>query len=140
MKLILLFLVLFSGSVSAVDLIVGGWSKHIGQQKYPHGPIKVTYNANHAMIGLGVKVGGYYLSAFNYKNSFYTNSTAISAQYKIGSLHYGITIASGYDKWGLSNVGHLSVSPSVSYKFKYGAVAAMGAAIALIFSVPIGDL
>ena len=114
MKIITLLLVLCSGSVGAVDLIVGGFSHHIGPQTYKDHGKSVTYNSKHNMKGLGLEYGDYYLSAINYTNSFYTESNAVSIQYKYKNVYIGVTVASGYDQWNLSNIGKLSASPSMT--------------------------
>lgn len=126
-------------NTQAIDLILGGLSHHIGQKRYPSkGGRKVRYNSQHRMKGLGFKYGEYYLSAINYTNSFYTESTAVSVQYKYKGFYIGATVASGYDRFGLSNAGKLSVSPSIQYKLKYGSIVLMGAAVAGVVSIPFG--
>ena len=126
-------------NTQAIDIILGGISHHIGQKRYPNKGRRVRYNSSHRMKGLGFKYNDYYLSAINYTNSFYTESTAVSVQYKYKykDIYIGGTVASGYDQWGLSNLGKLSVSPSIQYKLKYGSIVLMGAAVAGVVSIPI---
>lgn len=137
MRNILVVTLLFSLNANAIDIIAGGVSKHIGQQRYPDRGRRVRYNSNHRMKGIGFKYGNYYLSAINYKNSFYTESTAVSVQHEYKGFHLGVTVASGYDKWGLSNIGRITIYPSVKYSFKYGSIIMMGAAVAGVLSIPI---
>jgi len=124
-------------NTQAIDLILGGLSHHIGQKRYPDKGRRVRYNSNHRMRGVGFKYGDYYLSIINYTNSFYTESTAVSVQYKYNGFYIGGTVASGYDQWNLSNVGKLAAYPSIRYPFKYGSIVMMGAAVAVVLSIPI---
>jgi len=137
MRKLLLITMLFSMNAQAIDLILGGLSHHIGQKRYPDGGRRVRYNSNHRMKGVGFKYGEYYLSIINYTNSFYTESTAVSVQYEYKGLYIGGTVASGYDQWNLSNVGKLAAYPSIRYPLKYGSIVVMGAAVAVVFSIPI---
>ena len=137
MKKLLLVTMLFSMNTQAIDIILGGISHHIGQKRYPDKGRRIRYNSNHRMKGLGFKYGDYYLSAINYTNSFYTESTAVSVQYEYKGFHIGGTVASGYDQWRLSNVGKLAIFPSLRYSFKYGSIIMMGAAVAGVLSIPI---
>lgn len=136
MRNILVITMLFSMNTQAIDLILGGVSKHIGQKRYREKGRRVRYNSSHRMKGIGLEYGDYYLSAINYTNSFYTESTALSVQYKLGGFYVGGTVASGYDEWNLSNLGDLTAYPSIRYPFKYGSIIMMGAAIAGIVSIP----
>lgn len=137
MRNILLVALLFSMNTQAIDLILGGLSHHIGQKRYPDKGRRVKYNSQHRMKGIGFKYGEYYISAINYTNSFYTESTAVSVQYEYKGLYIGGTVANGYDQWNLSNLGKLTAYPSIRYPFKYGSIVMMGAAVAGIISIPI---
>ena len=137
MRNLLVLTMLFSMNTQAIDLILGGISHHIGQKRYPDKGRRVRYNSSHKMKGIGFQYGDYYLSAIKYTNSFYTESTAVSAQYEYKGLYIGGTIASGYDKHELSNMGRLAVYPSIRYPFKYGSIIMMGAAVAGVLSIPI---
>lgn len=124
-------------NAQAIDLILGGLSHHIGQKRYPDKGRRVRYNSNHRMRGLGFKYGEYYISAINYTNSFYTESTAVSVQYEYNGFYIGGTVANGYDQWNLSNLGKLAVYPSIRYPLKYGSIVMMGTAVVGIISIPI---
>ncbi len=137
MKKLILIALLFSMNTQAIDLILGGLSHHIGQKRYPDKGRSVRYNSSHRMRGLGFKYGEYYISAINYTNSFYTESTAVSVQYEYKGFYIGGTVANGYDKWNLSNIGKLAAYPSIRYPFKYGSIIMMGTAVVGIISIPL---
>jgi len=134
---ILLITLLFSMNTQAIDLILGGLSHHIGQKRYPDRGRRVRYNSNHKMRGIGFKYGDYYLSMINFNNSFYMDSVAASIGYKVGGLYIGATLATEYDKAGISNIGDLLLMPSLKYDYGYFTILTMGNAVIGSFTIPI---
>lgn len=133
MKAVILLLVLFSVPVSALELIVGGFSKHIGQSTYDYKGGKKKYNSTHENIGLGLTFSRHYLSLSKYKNSFYAKSNAISYGYHYKGLYVGATASTGYKKFHAANFGGLLIAPSIKYDLGYLSITSFGNAIALSF-------
>lgn len=118
MRYIAFMLMLFAPVCNSLDIVFGGISKHIGPQKYRSKGSRKRFNGKHNLIAIGVDYAGYSYSVAKFKNSYYIDSYAVSVLKRFKQIRYGLTIATGYDKFNKNDYQKYQPAITVRYDYK----------------------
>lgn len=133
-RLIFIACLLLSFSASSLELILGGFSKHIGAKTYTTSKTTTGHrklNNKHNLLALGHAYGKITYGISTFKNSYYTRSNSISCLYKLGRVSTGLAISTGYND---INRKYLKYQPSIVIKYDYKNVTFMSLGNALSVS------
>lgn len=134
-RLIFISCLLLSFNASSLELVLGGFSKHIGPQKYQVNGESKRFNDSHNLIAVGYDSKSYFYSAAKFKNSYYIDSYAVSILKRFKQIRYGVTVSTGYDKFDGDFYQKYQPSITIRYDYKNISFITLGSALSVSINV-----